>query len=81
MAPVYTWLGGGGGTGDEPGVDVKSRKDEDAWGHLTGKTSITVRAFSSRGGSEDSWADIARLSTIPLTRKGRISEWTLKERD
>lgn len=38
---MYSWLGGGG-TGDEPGVDVKSRRDEEAWGHLTGPTNITV---------------------------------------
>lgn len=43
--PVYSWLGGGG-TGDEPGVDVKSRRDEEAWGHLTGPTNITVRAWA-----------------------------------
>jgi len=35
-------LGAGGGTGDEPGVDVKSRRDEEAWGHLTGETKVTV---------------------------------------
>lgn len=43
--PVYSWLGGGG-TGDEPGVDVKSRRDEEAWGHLTGPTNITVRSLA-----------------------------------
>lgn len=40
--PEYSWLGAGGGTGDEPGVDVKSRRDEEAWGHLTGETKVTV---------------------------------------
>ena len=46
MDPVYTWLGGGGGTGDEPGVDVRSKRDEEAWGHLTGKTQVTVGPLS-----------------------------------
>lgn len=38
----YKWLSQGGGTGDEPGVDVKSRRDEEAYGHLKGKTNVTV---------------------------------------
>nr|XP_019048093.1 hypothetical protein I302_01858 [Kwoniella bestiolae CBS 10118]OCF27023.1 hypothetical protein I302_01858 [Kwoniella bestiolae CBS 10118] len=37
----------GGGTGDEPGVDVKSRRDEEAYGHLKNKTKITVVDYSS----------------------------------
>lgn len=30
------------GTGDEPGVDVKSRRDQKNYGHLKGKTHIKV---------------------------------------
>lgn len=33
----------GGGTGDEPGVDVRSRRDEEAYNHLKGSANITVR--------------------------------------
>jgi hypothetical protein len=47
--PVYSWLGGGG-TGDEPGVDVKSRRDEEAWGHLTDPSKITVSWPSQSSG-------------------------------
>lgn len=40
----YRWLSstGGGGTGDEPGVDVRSRRDEESYGHLDGRTQISV---------------------------------------
>ena len=40
----YKWLspGRGGATGDEPGVDVRSKRDEEGYGHLKGRTSITV---------------------------------------
>jgi hypothetical protein len=39
----YQWVSaGGGGTGDEPGVDVRSRRDEEAYSHLKGKTHIAV---------------------------------------
>lgn len=43
--PKYRWLSatGGGGTGDEPGVDVRSRRDEESYGHLDGRTQISVR--------------------------------------
>ncbi|WVR03020.1 hypothetical protein IAU60_000009 [Kwoniella sp. DSM 27419] len=37
----------GGGTGDEPGVDVKSKRDEEAYGHLRAKTKVTVVDYSS----------------------------------
>lgn len=42
--PRYRWLSGarGGGTGDEPGVDVRSQRDEEAYGHLTGHSHVTV---------------------------------------
>ena len=42
--PKYRWLSspGGGGTGDEPGVDVRSRRDEESYGHLNGRTQISV---------------------------------------
>jgi hypothetical protein len=42
--PKYRWLSspGGGGTGDEPGVDVRSRRDEESYGHLDGRTQISV---------------------------------------
>lgn len=42
--PRYRWLSGarGGGTGDEPGVDVRSQRDEEAYGHLTSHSHITV---------------------------------------
>lgn len=42
--PKYQWLSraGGGGTGDEPGVDVRSRRDEESYGHLTGHSHVTV---------------------------------------
>nr|XP_018266065.1 uncharacterized protein I303_00034 [Kwoniella dejecticola CBS 10117]OBR88223.1 hypothetical protein I303_00034 [Kwoniella dejecticola CBS 10117] len=45
----YRWLttAAGGGTGDEPGVDVKSRRDEEAYGHLKNKTKVTVVDYSS----------------------------------
>ncbi|WVQ94602.1 hypothetical protein IAU59_001682 [Kwoniella sp. CBS 9459] len=45
----YRWLttSAGGGTGDEPGVDVKSKRDEEAYGHLKNKTKVTVVDYSS----------------------------------
>jgi hypothetical protein len=45
--PKYRWLSqaGGGGTGDEPGVDVRSRRDEESYGHLTGRSHVTVGAY------------------------------------
>lgn len=43
MATRYRWLSGGSNTGDEPGVDVRSQRDQEAYGHLKGKTHITVR--------------------------------------
>nr|XP_031861972.1 uncharacterized protein CI109_002385 [Kwoniella shandongensis]KAA5529044.1 hypothetical protein CI109_002385 [Kwoniella shandongensis] len=36
-----------GGTGDEPGVDVKSKRDEEAYGHLKAKTHVKVVDYSS----------------------------------
>jgi hypothetical protein len=40
----YKWLspGRGGATGDEPGVDVRSKRDEEGYGHLKGRTDVTV---------------------------------------
>ncbi|WWC90302.1 uncharacterized protein L201_005235 [Kwoniella dendrophila CBS 6074] len=46
----YRWMSTtaqGGGTGDEPGVDVKSKRDEEAYGHLKNKTKVTVVDYSS----------------------------------
>ncbi|WWC67393.1 uncharacterized protein I206_101301 [Kwoniella pini CBS 10737] len=45
----YRWLNtsAGGGTGDEPGVDVKSKRDEEAYGHLKNKTKVTIIDYSS----------------------------------
>ncbi|BEJ14529.1 hypothetical protein CspHIS471_0402960 [Cutaneotrichosporon sp. HIS471] len=49
------WLPGGAGgeTGDEPGVDVRSARDQEAYGHLKSKTSITVIDYSSDPDAED----------------------------
>lgn len=41
----YRWMTGDtmvGTTGDEPGVDVRSWRDEEAYGHLKGKANIKV---------------------------------------
>jgi len=42
----YHWLSGGtgvgGGTGDEPGVDVRSKRDEESYRHLNGRCHISV---------------------------------------
>ncbi|WRT63134.1 uncharacterized protein IL334_000037 [Kwoniella shivajii] len=46
----YRWMStmaAGGGTGDEPGVDVKSKRDEEAYGHLKNKTKVTIVDYSS----------------------------------
>ena len=45
----YRWLSGGSNTGDEPGVDVRSERDQEAYGHLKGKTHITVRIRIRKG--------------------------------
>jgi hypothetical protein len=37
----------GGGTGDEPGVDVRSRRDEEAYGHLKGGTTVTIVDYAN----------------------------------
>lgn len=47
----YQWLSGsyqvaGGATGDEPGVDVRSKRDEEAYSHLKGRTTISVSKSS-----------------------------------
>ncbi|CAD6581015.1 MAG: hypothetical protein TREMPRED_002905 [Tremellales sp. Tagirdzhanova-0007] len=45
----YHWVSSGpsgGGIGDEPGVDVRSRRDELAYGHLKGSATITVYDYS-----------------------------------
>lgn len=46
---TFQWQGSaaGGGTGDEPGVDVRSQRDEDAYSHLKGPTKVTVGASQS----------------------------------
>ena len=41
----YAYLTPGGGTGDEPGVDVQSRRDQEAYEHLTASTNVTVGSF------------------------------------
>ncbi|TYJ51817.1 hypothetical protein B9479_007593 [Cryptococcus floricola] len=45
----YRWLNTvvADGTGDEPGVDVKSKRDEKTYGHLKAKTKIEVVDYSS----------------------------------
>ncbi|ODN86323.1 hypothetical protein L198_07342 [Cryptococcus wingfieldii CBS 7118] len=45
----YRWLSTvvADGTGDEPGVDVKSKRDEKTYGHLKAKTKIEVVDYSS----------------------------------
>lgn len=58
----YHWLSSDDGTvnanlGDEPGVDVRSKRDEEAYSHLKGKTNVTVSS------ERPSFAD-ARSSTI-----------------
>lgn len=46
--PRYRWLSQpGGGTGDEPGVDVRSRRDEEAYSGLKGKTTVTVVDYAN----------------------------------
>ncbi|KAL7420422.1 hypothetical protein Q5752_005393 [Cryptotrichosporon argae] len=52
-APKYRWLSGGGRTGDEPGVDVRSQRDEDSYGHLKAETKVTVVDYSSDPTAED----------------------------
>ncbi|EIW73078.1 hypothetical protein TREMEDRAFT_67197 [Tremella mesenterica DSM 1558] len=59
-----------GGTGDEPGVDVRSKRDEEAYGHLKGPTRVTVVDYSSDpdegtdvrvgfpGGKLDEWLNL-----------------------
>ncbi|KAK4684434.1 hypothetical protein P7C73_g5743, partial [Tremellales sp. Uapishka_1] len=48
--PVYKWLDQGyvgGQTGDEPGVDVRSQRDEKSYSHLKGETRVTVVDYAS----------------------------------
>lgn len=49
------WLPGGAGgqTGDEPGVDVRSARDQEAYGHLKSPTAITVIDYSSDPDADD----------------------------
>lgn len=48
-APHVRWLGSGNpNTGDEPGVDVRSARDQEAYGHLKGPTKITVSLVWAR---------------------------------
>lgn len=42
--PKYKWLSNN--TGDEPGVDVRSERDEEMYKHLRGKANVTV-SFAS----------------------------------
>lgn len=56
MGTKYRWLSGGGrgsNTGDEPGVDVRSERDQEAYGHLKGKTHVTV--CSGSGCADSRW--------------------------
>ncbi|WVQ82784.1 hypothetical protein IAT38_004916 [Cryptococcus sp. DSM 104549] len=66
----YRWLSTSvaGGTGDEPGVDVRSRRDEESYGHLKGKTEIKVVDYSSN--PEDTLTNLT--SEFPGERLG---EW------
>jgi hypothetical protein len=52
--PKVSWLSStrGGGTGDEPGVDVRSRRDEESYGHLNGRTEITVIDWTNESDDE-----------------------------
>ncbi|RSH84065.1 hypothetical protein EHS25_005310 [Saitozyma podzolica] len=45
----YHWVSpsAGGGTGDEPGVNVRSKRDEEAYSHLTAASQVTVVDFSA----------------------------------
>ncbi|WVQ74121.1 hypothetical protein IAR50_003712 [Cryptococcus sp. DSM 104548] len=53
-ADEYRWLTTvAGSTGDEPGVDVKSKRDEKTYHHLKGKTHIEVVDYSSDPNEED----------------------------
>ncbi|RXK37391.1 hypothetical protein M231_05378 [Tremella mesenterica] len=66
----YHSTSAGGGTGDEPGVDVRSKRDEEAYGHLKGPTRVTVVDYSSDpdegtdarvgfpGGKLDEWLNV-----------------------
>lgn len=50
----YRWLSGGGSnTGDEPGVDVRSARDQEAYGHLKAKTHVTVVDYTCNPDMED----------------------------
>lgn len=42
--PRYRWLSGSGvgNTGDEPGVDVRSARDQETYAHLKARTHVTV---------------------------------------
>ena len=46
-APLLGSTPGMGPLGDEPGVDVKSKRDEETYGHLKGKTQVTVIDYTS----------------------------------
>ncbi|ORY26965.1 hypothetical protein BCR39DRAFT_539585, partial [Naematelia encephala] len=56
----YHWLAGaagdakGGRTGDEQGVNVKSKRDQEAYAHLTGRTKVTVVDYTSSTDEEAS---------------------------
>lgn len=46
--PRYRWLSQpGGGTGDGPGVDVRSWRVEEAYGGLKGKTTVTAVDYAN----------------------------------
>lgn len=45
--PKYKWLSNN--TGDEPGVDVRSERDEEMYKHLRGKANVTVRRGARDG--------------------------------
>ncbi|KAL1407222.1 hypothetical protein Q8F55_006639 [Vanrija albida] len=51
--PRYKWLSGGKNTGDEPGVDVRSARDQETYGHLRGRTHVTVVDYSSNPDADD----------------------------
>lgn len=50
--PKYKWLSNN--TGDEPGVDVRSERDEEMYQHLRGKANVTVVDYSPDAEAEDS---------------------------
>jgi hypothetical protein len=57
----YHWVSpsAGGGTGDEPGVNVRSKRDEEAYSHLTAASQVTVSGAARR-----SFASLPRAAAM-----------------